>query len=667
MLRLIAFAAVMISAASLPAQKVVVDLSAYAPDGPIKVVPDDSGLSARWKTRHGWETAVTFSLEKGAPLFAKLEADGRVLATNVDPQFVVTTGSRRKQPGNRYIFFDNPATRAKERHVAKMELKHVKVKSFANRVSIIFDEISAGPFEGDLLIHLYDGSPLVHVEAAMRNQREDLAYIYDSIQMGEFSTIAWKDLSDQINRRQPIGEMTALAVRLRTIIAEQPGGTIAVFPAPHAWFFPRDYTNNLKFAQMGAAGFGLRQDPSGGGAFVPWFDAPAGKTQRMDFFMLLNSGAAEGTLARVAEYTRGDSFKPVPGHFTFTSHYHSRLTVAEMAGKKDVTPEFVHVMKQMGVNLVHLAEFHGDGNPDDPGPRRLPQMKAMFELCRKYSDDKLLLMPGEEGSKYLGVSVPREHPGHWMYFFPRPVYLTFVRGKEQPFVEEIEGYGRVYHVGSTADMVQLLQEEKGLAWTTHPRIKASYRTPDAFKDEPWYKSEIWLGAAWKAMPGDLSEDRLGRRCLDLLDDMNQWGQRKYLPAEVDVFEIDRSHELWGHMNINYLKMDKMPGAEDWSSVLDVLRRGEFWCTTGELLIQKCDVKKDGLEAVIDSTFPLDFAEVIWGTNKGVHRERVELTTAEFSDGVKVSSKTDLSEANWVRFEVWDVARNGAYTQPVTPK
>jgi hypothetical protein len=245
----------------------------------------------------------------------------------------------------------------------------------------------------------------------MTIDKQDVAYIYDALLVGEFKTIVWKDLSDRFQRRPPAGEMSAVAVRLRTMMAESESGTIAMFPPPHAWFFPRDRTDNLKFMQVGALGFGLRQDPAGGGAFVPWFDAPAGKTQRMDYFLYLSPENAEKTLARVAEYTHNDSFKPLEGHLTFTSHWHSRLTVAEMAGKKDVTSEFVATMKQMGVNIVHLAEFHGDGDPDDPGPKRLPQMKAMFELCRKYSDEKLLLIPGEEGNKYLGNPAPREHPG----------------------------------------------------------------------------------------------------------------------------------------------------------------------------------------------------------------------------------------------------------------
>jgi hypothetical protein len=252
-----------------------------------------------------------------------------------------------------------------------------------------------------------------------------------------------------------------------------------------------------------------------------------------------------------------------------------------------------------------------------------------------------------------------------MYLFPKPLYLTWVRPGQTPFVEEIAPYGKVYHVGSRDDMVKLLEDEKGLAWTTHPRIKASYRTPDAFKDQDWYQSAIWLGAAWKAMPADMSDDRLGKRCLDLLDDMNQWGQRKYLPAEVDVFEIDRTHELFGHMNVNYLKMDQLPKYGDWSQVLDVLRTGNFFSTTGEILIKSWKISRSGVTIDFESTFPPDFLELIWGDDKGIHRQRLDRWDAP-GEVFRSAFPVDLRTANWARLEVWDIARNGAFTQPITP-
>ena len=142
-------------------------------------------------------------------------------------------------------------------------------------------------------------------------------------------------------------------------------------------------------------------------------------------------------------------------------------------------------------------------------------------------------------------------------------------------------------------MQRLLAEESGLGWTAHPRIKASSWTPDIFRHEDFYLSDRWLGAAWKAMPADLSHDRLGRRALDLLDDMANWGQEKYLPGEVDVFKIDRTHELYGHMNVNYVRFDgdRLPSFDQgWRPVLDGLRAGRFFVSTGEVLIPEFTVK-----------------------------------------------------------------------------
>ena len=74
--------------------------------------------------------------------------------------------------------------------------------------------------------------------------------------------------------------------------------------------------------------------------------------------------------------------------------------------------------------------------------------------------------------------------------------------------------------------------------------------------------------------------------------MANWGQKKYLPGEVDVFKIDHTHELYGHMNINYIRLepDRVPRFdESWQPVLDSLRAGRFFVTTGEVLIPEFTV------------------------------------------------------------------------------
>ena len=159
------------------------------------------------------------------------------------------------------------------------------------------------------------------------------------------------------------------------------------------------------------------------------------------------------------------------------------------------------------------------------------------------------------------------------------------RGKDEPFAEPHAKFGTLYRVGGIADMVRLLDVEHGLAWTAHPRIKSSNRQPDMYRGEAYYQSNNWLGATWKAMPADLSRERLGERCLNLLDDMANWGQKKFLLGEVDVFKIDHTHELYGHMNVNYVKLDRQPKFDDdWTPVLDAIRNGKFFVSTGEVLI-----------------------------------------------------------------------------------
>ena len=71
-----------------------------------------------------------------------------------------------------------------------------------------------------------------------------------------------------------------------------------------------------------------------------------------------------------------------------------------------------------------------------------------------------------------------------------------------------------------------------------------------------------------------------------------------------------------------------------------------------------------LRATLQWTFPLQFAEIVSGDGQQVFRQRIELpdTTAFGSRTLRI--KPTLAGRKWVRFEAWDVAANGAFTQPV---
>ena len=678
-------------------------------DRPCEARLEGDHATLAWPCESGESGRLTFDLRPGKPLFERLEivedASGRAttLASGVDPATFVVVGSRENPPPTPpgmsvfNVFFDNPAKRPFKVYASKLEGKAFRVLGGGARGSVAVGPISVGPFRGELVVTVYGGARLVHVEAVVSTFEERRAFTYDAGLVGASPIgkgLAWVDTEGKLVRETLAADGADVAhpVRHRTIVAESAGGSLACFPPPHQFFFPRDWTDNLKTVWHGRDhrglgsdhGFGVRQPETGGGNYVPWFNAPPGTEQRLGVFYLLSRGPAEDALRAVLRFTHGDRFPELPGHKTFSSHWHMAFTVDAMkkkaAGVSPLpVPDLVGVFKGLGVEAVHVAEFHGDGHPDDPGPVRLAELAAMFEECRRLSDDKFLMIPGEEANLYLGPRKPGRNPGHWLEMFPKPVFFTMKRGPGQPFVEDDPEYGTVYHVGDTDDMVRLLGREHGLAWTAHARIKASNFTPDLYKDEDFFKGDTWLGAAWKAMPADLSRPRLGERVLDLLDDMANWGRKKLVLGEVDVFKVDHTHEIYGHMNVNYVKLDRLPRFDNgWRPILDALRAGRFFVTTGEVLLHSATIggreggrtlalDPDGrAEVVVDLswTFPLRSLEVVSGDGSKVYRERVDLSGTPPFGRKTLTLKPDLAGRTWARLEAWDVATDGAFTQPV---
>ncbi|WP_435008558.1 hypothetical protein P12x_005766 [Tundrisphaera lichenicola] len=661
-----------------------------------------------WPAAPGESGRLTLDLRPGSPLFERIEiledASGRAatLAERVEPSTFVVVGSRENPPpippemSVFNVFFDNPAKRPHRAFASTFGGKTLRVLSEGRRGSVAIGPIEVGPFRGELVITTYAGARLVHVEAVVSTLEDRTAYLYDAGLIGREPigrSLAWVDTEGEIHREPvaPDAPDRSEAVRHRAIVAESGGGSLACFPPPHQYFFPRDDTDNLKTAWHGRGhrglapgfGIGIGQHETGGGNFSPWVNAPPGTEQRLGVFYLLSREPAEGAIREALRFTHGDRFPELPGRKVFTSHWHMAFTVEAMRQKAEgirplPIPELVEVFKGLGVDAVHAAEFHGDGHPGDPGPIRLPELAAMFEECRRLSDEKLLMIPGEEANLYLGPREPGRNPGHWLAMFPKPVYWTMKRGPGQPFVENDPTYGTVYHVGDTEDMFKLLNQEHGLAWTAHPRIKSSNFAPDIYRDEDFFRGDSWLGAAWKAMPADLSRPRLGERGLDLLDDMSNWGARKILLGEVDTFKLARSHEVYGHMNVNYVRLDRLPRFDEgWQPILDALRAGRFFVTTGEVLIESATIggseagqalkvgKGDRPEVRVELswTFPLRYAEVVSGDGRGVYRERIDLSDTPPFGRRTLTFRPELEGRTWARFEVWDVATDGAFTQP----
>ncbi len=677
---------------------VPVDMKSYDPASGVAVRDDVGALIFKWDTPEG-STELTFNLSgHGALVRSVAVASGRgkpvVVLRDVNPVTVLSVGQRDlKKRDGWTIFFDRTSRKPSESGRLALNLKSVVVRSVGHRCTVDLDGLDGQSFSGKLRFTLYAGCDLIHVRAVVQTKKDARALLYHAGLTCEPAgkTVSWIGLDDKAHRVDATARpATPQKVRHRTIALETKTGAVAVFPPPHRYFYPLDEAYNLGFTWWGEGfmdhvsdfGIGIRQDLKGDRRWVPWFNAPPGSKQELGVFWLASRDRGNRLFDRVKAYTHEDRFPELPDHKTFTSHYHIEHTtrlIEERAKIKSIAlppalkkPDFVDVFKKAGIQIVHLAEFHNRlgrlrRKPEDA----LPLLKTLHEECARLSGDGFLLLPGEEPNVHLG--------GHWISFFPRPVMWVLNRSKDKPFTDEHPQFGRVYHVGSPKDILKLMEREGGLMWAAHPRIKSSTGYPDLYRDKPFFKSDRYLGGAWKAMPADLSKPRLGWRVLDLLDDTSNWGGRKYIVGEVDIFQVDRTTEFYAHANVNYLRLDRIPRFEDgWEPVLKALRDGAFFISTGEVLMPRFTVggKASGetlkleasgrakLEASLTWTFPMAFAEIITGDGKQVHRKRIDLTETEAFGKQTLKATFDLTGKTWIRLEAWDVAANGVISQPV---
>lgn len=662
-----------------------VDLKGYKKTNGAMVTQQGQSLEISWPAGNSLKGKVVFDLTPSSPLFKTISLGQQQITAGVDPAFVMTVGKRDLLSQNGWnIFFDKVPNKPYQSYPLTFKKTSVAVRTEGSRTIASIGPIAVEKFSGMLEVTFYNGSPLFNIAAVISTEAQARAIVFDAGMVSEapdWQRISWTNTGDSLQQAQVISSDTArnLAVKYRAIAASGEHGAMAVFPPPHQYFYPLDEAFNLDFTWYGnkyrqvvkGYGIGIRQELQGDKRFVPWFNAPPGTKQRLNFFCLLSQDNDAKAFTALKAFTHNDRYVALPGFKTMSSHFHNEFVMNVMMAGKPVPeqPEFVKVFKNLGVDVVHLAEFHYTADPRGPDEKRLPQLKALFDLCEKQSDSDFLLLPGEEPNEFFG--------GHWLDIFPKPVYWVMSRKPGQPYVEEKPGYGKVYHIGNKEEMLRLLEDEKGLAWTAHPRTKGSVNTPDIYNHEAFFLSDRFMGAAWKAMPADLSQPRLGKRVLDLMDDMNNWGTKKTVICEADLFTITQHNEMYAHMNVNYLMLDKLPAYKDsWLPILNAMQHGRFFGSTGEVLMPLLKVNGhtsgDSLQlpangiANIDLklkwTFPMNFVEIISGDGEKVYREKIALTDTEAFGEKSFRFSSKLAGCKWVRVEAWDVAANGAFSQ-----
>ena len=706
------------------------DLSSYKATAGLEALSQADRLTVSWQGQDGVELRMRYAIDNREPIVRELSirrpgGSWTPLGENLKAEYDVTSGVRRMSEQqaaplralgveltpdvidrNRWFaFWDAPLLvpgiregqrtprniglprRPEEirRAHTSFDATSCTVRTDGARLEVEFPGLSMGIFSGSLRFTVYHGTNLIRMDAVAATSEPWVAYKYEGGLQG-FSTdvlsrVHWRDQGGHAQQYRFGGVLndTRVAVRAanRLLVAEGSQGSIAVFPPPHTFFFTREVETNLGYVWYRKDldrrfGLGVRQ--ADGEEVAEYsenfalYNAPPGTSQRMAVYFYAGAGDGEATREAALAFTHGDTFKAIPGYKTFVNHFHLRFTQRLRAGGSlDTQTADLAAMRALGLNIVGLSDFHGDLHPDDPGPLRFKDWKDYAEASRKASDADFLVTPWEEPSAYFG--------GHYNVMFPKLVYWSKVRKEGQPFRENDPAYGTVYHAGNEADVQQLLEAENGYWFHAHPRTKGTTGFPDAVFDKPWVKNDRYLGVAFKPGMGmDLSETRLCQwRCFEAIDTMNNLFasaslRPKLIIADVDTYKKGPEDDLYPAFPVNYLRLEKVPGPEDdWTPILKALRDGDFFVTTGEILIPRYRVEGAGnqrtIAADVEWTFPLEFIEIVWGDGKTVDRQIIRATDLPAFGARRFSVPFDAAGKAWVRFAVWDSAGNGAFVQP----
>ena len=570
------------------------------------------------------------------------------------------------------------------------------VRTNGARIEVTFPGVEAGIFSGRLQYDVFRGSNLVRQTLIATTDEPSAAFKYDAglvgLPAGPSARVVWRDLAGRWQDYRLGGpadqEATAVVNQNRLVVAELDGASVAAFPPPHSFYWARESEQNLGYGWYrkdsdGSFSFGTRQaeledDP----AFVQNFalyNARPGTEQRMPVFFYLSPGPARDAAEAALAFTRGDTFQALPGHKVMGHHYHVGMVQRlRQAGGFDHRLNDVGSMQAAGVDIYGVIDGARGPGRHDRGELFLRDLEDYYDAARRQSDRGFLVMPNDENSTggrppFLG--------GHYDVLFSKPTYWRPQREPGQPLAEPHPEYGTVYNVGGPMDLMAMAERENALVSMPHPRSKGSTGYPDAIWDAPHFLHPRYfaLGYRW-GMGIDASARRLGEyRFLPLWDETNNRMAAQGRPPKF-ALAISESRsdigdrgkppydDVYGMSPVNYVRLEAVPTVDDMGPIVDALRAGDFFVTSGEVLVHDFALEGEGTErtvvADLEWTFPLEFVEVVWGDGEAVGREVVSTTDLPPFGRHRFEIPFDAAGKAWVRFAAWDVATNGALVQPV---
>jgi hypothetical protein len=550
--------------------------------------------------------------------------------------------------------------------------------SDGGRLRVTFDGLTLGTFSGELVLTVYEGTNLIRAEVVASTESPSVAYKYDvgltGLPLSSSSRVVWRDIASKTQsyslQGPPNVDPVALRAANRLVVAEVDGASIAAFPPPHTFFWAREVEINVGndwYRKDDDRSFtiGVRQGEQEvvERYLANWslYSAPPGSQQHMAAYFYPTLGDSDEAFSAVLEFTNGDVYRPLDGYKVMGSHYHTDVGRTLLAtGSMDSRLSDFEVLRSAGLDIVGPVDRPRDET-------QLEEQRWLFEGARRHSDESFVVMPQMENSNLLG--------GHWDLLFSHPVYYVDARPVGTPLVTEHPEYGRTYNIGGVEDMMTMLEAEDMLVFMPHPRTKGSTGYPDAIRESSQFLDDRYRGVGWRwGMGANLAEKRLsGFRVIPLLDDMNNWIadsdlRPKYLLAITETYFKAPGDDVYANGPVSYLRMDALPPSGDYSPIVDVLKRGDYFVSSGEVLLPSVTYGGSGpdmyVTAEVEWTFPLDFVEVVYGDGEQTRRIEVSATELGAFGTHTFTVPFDATGQAWVRFAAWDSAGNGAMSMPI---
>lgn len=657
-----------------------------------------------WKGEDGYIWHADLGIDGATPCIFELSyercGERLVLGKMLHPQFKVITSKRTTHNPQREkpvgvdeasnfqwdTYSDDPMSRKEfvQEATDVWNSTKLEVTQDGNVTHVLFDGLTLGKFKGGCRFNFFNGSNLIRIEAVASTEENGVAYLYhaglDGFTVDKLYYISpnRKEIYENPGLRTNSGpdrDRQRVDARNRVLTLAQPHGAFAVFPPPHRFFWGSQTENIVGFNyynldRNGNLAIGVRHNMEAEHHNVRWpcYNAKPGTVQNMSFFICVSSDSVWTTRAMVMKYTNFDHLRKLNGYQRLCAHMHVATHAAWMRDQRAERP-WERLLKEMGCDIFAPCDFWAEGRCEDNKDGRKEDLERYHAMAKCCSTPDFLVIPAEE----LAVMSPDKSkmlvPYHCMVMPSKPLLYSRWRDDDQEFAEVLPDGRTYYHLKSADDLIEMCRRENSFILMPHPDTKANDGLPYDVKDKAWFQDHRWFGIGTRMLPADNSyKTMIDGRTTRVWNDINNWSDvPRYIISELDTYtkveEREENWDMYALVNVTYVQLDRLPGTDNWEPLIDALREGRHFYSTGEILLEHSEITDGKATATFSWTFPLTDVELVYSDGENVTSEIISMTdTTPYG---KKTVKFDFPEGmKWARVTATDIAGNSAFGQPV---